>query len=392
MEQLEVHVVLAEGQLNDESVGEYLGPDGEQRVKITIGAKYRLVITNHSFKYAEVDVRLDDVVIGNWAVNSKESVMLDFDEPYTSDKRLISISYRFPATLTPTSAVKVSRSTPPRSPTSPSAALQSRSPSRGVGGVGGDLSSSLPLSPSRSSRVIETPAPVQVVIYEVFIYLEPKVSEGKLSNIDVMTDYIGVFALEDADRAAISELYQGGSIGETVEAVTSPRYPLASSKSYGSLGNLKPNQMFLVNFYQSYRSYLDALNRVALPNLRSIIVMEETVELSNQALEYLCSAGNIEELYLAGNNTITSLPLWHLKKLKHLFIAYDQNVSVTDQDLMQLPELQSLALTYNNSITNQGIESCPKLVKVVLNENLLVRPDDIRAETNPHLREVVTLT
>jgi len=136
--------------------------------------------------------------------------------------------------------------------------------------------------------------------------------------------------------------------------------------------NLKSNEKIHIKMEKSMVGVQNFM-KLAVKNqktLKSLVLDEGTINISNQILEWLASSGKLEELSLYDEQiTITFIPSFYLQNLKRLFICQDQLVKITDDDLKFMVNLIDITLSHNNEITNIGLEYCKKLKYVFLFEN-----------------------
>ena len=205
------------------------------------------------------------------------------------------------------------------------------------------------------------------------------------SKVDSLIKYADYKYIRDNDIRRIYEIYQPGkSIGYFVEKV-------AGDGVYSSiLKDSTRDQVIYSPGYESFETFIKDIASIDLSRIRSIIFDEEGIQLTNQMLEYLCSGDNIEEIFISEErHTLTALPVYHLSKLRSLFICGDRNVSVTDDDLCLMFNLEIIGLSHNNQITNRGLKCLPKLISASLFNNDKVSMDGL-SDTNPRLKFIIS--
>src|SRR5437867_6586072 len=114
-------------------------------------------------------------------------------------------------------------------------------------------------------------------------------------NISYLLEYVDYRSLTHRQIREFVAIYQEGeSIGDTLE-----RSSLDKAIVPSNLGDLNPRDALNLYQYMSYRTFLEKTVYLDLTLLRSITIGEESIQLINQMLEYLCSGGNVEELKIA---------------------------------------------------------------------------------------------
>lgn len=212
-----------------------------------------------------------------------------------------------------------------------------------------------------------------------------------MNTIDYLKS-ITTYAGYDFGPQTISKLvkvYEPGlSVGDLMIRADLPlnRYP-------SNLLTLKDGEAIYLDENLDYKMYIEILyNFQDLSLLRAINISENSINLTNQALEHLCSGRNVEELKISEErHFLTTLPIAYLTKLKILFICNDRNVIIDDDALKFLPNLITLALSWNNLITNTGLKSLKHLIGAALYNNDRVNYD-VLSITNPKLQFVVSST
>lgn len=190
-----------------------------------------------------------------------------------------------------------------------------------------------------------------------------------------LLEYVGKGFFESKDKRLIGQRWHPGeSISVTTELLS------GDQPNWKSVVHIKRLSEDEVLFFYGGMSFITAVNLISdtdLNNIKSLIIQEESLELNNQSFEYLCSAGKLQEIFLAEErHTITSLPIPHLRNLRYLFICGDKHVKITDDDLLRLISLEVLILSHNDYITIRGIVNHPALQRVILYTNTKITDFD----------------
>lgn len=209
-----------------------------------------------------------------------------------------------------------------------------------------------------------------------------------INYLKSMTAYAG-YQFDDLTISQLVNVYEPGlSVGDLMDRANLPlnRYP-------SNLLNLQEDEAIFLDENTSYQMYIEILYQFPdLSRLRAINISENSINLTNQALEYLCSGRNLEELKISEEqHYLTSLPIAYLSKLKILFICNDRNVIIDDEALKFLPNLITLALSWNNQITNNGLMHLKHLIGAALYNNKNVDFEALR-RSNPKLKFVASLS
>ncbi len=178
-----------------------------------------------------------------------------------------------------------------------------------------------------------------------------------------------------------------GTLVEEYELSDDPGRGPKRAIQRSNLEDIRIDEMIYLDLFSSFQTFIQQLTDKPLAKIRSIIFEEESIQLTNQILEYLCSAGNVEEIKIAEErHTLTGLPVVHLTKLRSLFICGDKNVSINDDDLRSMPNLELMGLSDNDQITNSGLRCLPKLLSASLFSNTHISMDGLSKKTNPRLK------
>ena len=131
---------------------------------------------------------------------------------------------------------------------------------------------------------------------------------------------------------------------------------------------ISDNKRLIFNFYETYKTSIDRISTTDLSKITSLFCAEECgYHIDNTFMDALCGYRNIVEIVISDTeHHLTRLPSWYLGNLKKLFICNDRNVTITDLDLVYMPELESIELSHNTSITDFGLSLCPKLKDIKL--------------------------
>ncbi|CAK7994592.1 Hypothetical protein POVR1_LOCUS116 [uncultured virus] len=204
--------------------------------------------------------------------------------------------------------------------------------------------------------------------------------------VKYLTDYAG-YNFSDHVINQLVDVYDSRlSVGDLMEKADLPL-----NRYVSNLANLREEEAIFLDENTSYQMYIEIVMKFPdLQALRALNVSENSINLTNQALEYLLSGQNLEELKISEErHCITSLPFPYLSKLKILFICNDRNITINDEDLKFLPNLLTLALSWNNTITNNGLRHLKRLIGAALYGNDKVDFEGLRV-SNPQLRFVIS--
>lgn len=216
---------------------------------------------------------------------------------------------------------------------------------------------------------------------KVFKMNDEYYNSPKKTLVKFLLNYVGCLTNLKDFRDIISKYTWGTSIGVTVKDVMSKDFDTTPNiNDYirrSSVHNLKPKQCLIASFYQPIEEFFYMVNSLNVNKIRYIDMAEESCQLTTEFLKYLCSGGNVEQIYLGEEkHTITILPVKYLHKLKSLFICEDTRILITDFTLCSMSNLESLTLSHNNTITIEGIHCLPKLKVCMLYSNTFINPED----------------
>jgi hypothetical protein len=225
--------------------------------------------------------------------------------------------------------------------------------------------------------------PVPAMVLNAYLSLSPRL------RAEYLIDYAGYQNINPSQMNAIVKLVTPGkSVGYAVENILSKSISIVG---LSNLSDIKPNQVIYGLSYESMGNFFKRFRDIDLKHIRSINILEESFQLNNQIMEYLCSTGNIEEIKIPEErHSLSRLPVYHLKKLRNLFLCEDRNVSINDDDLCITNQLQLLGLSHNNEITNRGISCLHKLITAGLYGNRLINTFLLSKKSNPELEYIIT--
>ena len=204
--------------------------------------------------------------------------------------------------------------------------------------------------------------------------------------LKALTYYAGYNFSDETIEQLMNVYDTTSSVGDLMEKADLPL-----NRYISNLANLQEEEAIFLDGNTTYRMYIEYLHQYPdLTTLRALNISENSINLTNQSLEYLCSGRNLEELKISEErHCLTSLPFPYLSKLKILFLCNDRDIKIDDKDLRLMPNLLTLALSWNNTITNQGLRSLRKLIGVALYGNDHVSFGELE-QSNPNLSFVIS--
>jgi predicted DNA-binding protein YlxM (UPF0122 family) len=119
-----------------------------------------------------------------------------------------------------------------------------------------------------------------------------------MQQVKSLLEYFDYRFLNSSQIKTIEENYQPNvSIGVIVEnANIYKKNTFEQILKRSNLKDIKINEILYMDMYTSLEKLLDQISGGPLSEIKSIIFEEESVKLTDQMLEYLCSGGNVEEI------------------------------------------------------------------------------------------------